>query len=99
MIRMLPTYLLVLFLIGCSPAVIQDYSAAYHPEGKIAYSVDGYTKQDEVMEEDARTHAQKFANDVCGQTNLNGTIQRIDTTPNGNKLGPFLYWQAIIVCD
>lgn len=89
----------LLILTACAPQTIQDYSAAYHPEGKPAYSVDGYTKLNEVIEDDARQHAQKFADDVCGQTNLNGTIQRIDTTPNGNKLGPFLYWQAIIVCE
>ena len=89
----------LLSLTACSPATIQDYSAAYSPDGKPAYSVDDYTKLNEVTEDDARRHAQKFADDTCGQTDLTGTIQRIDTTPNGNKLGPFLYWQAIIVCE
>lgn len=94
------TKLLILpLVVSCSPSVIQDYSAAYSPDGKMAYSVDGYTKLNEVTEEDARRHAQKFADDVCKQTNLKGIIQRVDTTPNGNKLGPFLYWQAIIVCE
>lgn len=84
---------------ACSPSTIQDYTAAYHPEGKTAYSVDGYTKLNEVTEEDAMRHAQQFANDACKQSELSGTIQRLDTTPNGNKLGPFLYWQAIVVCE
>ncbi len=97
--KILRMLLPLLILTGCSPQVIQDYSAAYHPEGKPSYSVDGYTKLNEVTEEDARRHVQKFADDTCGQTNLTGTIQRLDTTPNGNKLGSFLYWQAIIVCE
>lgn len=91
--------MLLIVLSACSPTTIQDYSAAYHPEGKTAYSVDGYTKLHEVTEADARKHAQKFADDVCEQSNLNGSIQRIDTTPNGNNLGSFLYWQAIVVCE
>lgn len=88
-----------MFLINCSPTVVQDYSAAYSPDGKMAFSVDGYTKLNEVTEEDARTHAQKFADDICNQKSLTGTLQRVDTTPNGNKLGPFLYWQAIVICE
>lgn len=99
MIRVLIIYLSLMFVTSCSPAVIQDYSAAYSPDGKMAFSVDGYTKLNEVTEEDARRHAQKFADDICTKNNLNGAIQRVDTTPNGNKLGPFLYWQAIIVCE
>ncbi len=99
MMRYVLIIMLLSILTACSPTTIQDYSAAYHPDGKTAYSVDGYTKLNEVTEDDARRHAQKFADDACGQTNLNGTIDRLDTTPNGNKLGSFLYWQAIIVCE
>ena len=90
---------LLLTLASCSPTVVQDYSAAYHPDGKPAYSVDGYTKLNEMTEEDARKHAQKFADDACKQHQLTGTIQRLDTTPNGNGLGSFLYWQAIVACE
>lgn len=97
--KLLCTLITMILLAGCSPAVIQDYSAAYSPDGKMALSVDGYTKLNEVSEDDAKRYAQKFADDICNQKNMTGIIQRVDTTPNGNKLGPFLYWQAIVVCD
>lgn len=94
--------LLMILLTGCgamAPEIIQDYSAAYSPDGKTTYSVNGYTKPNEIKKTDAEKHAQAFATGICAEKGFTGLIQRIDTRKM--KSGPWdlLYWQAIIVCE